>query len=990
MKKGSWLLVTLNASLCSHVGLAVAQSAAQSTTATQTSRVAAAESSGGALEEIVVTGSRIRRQDFVAESPIATISEALIAQKGPATLDNTLAAMPQFAASSGTATQAGANQQARGARANLNLRGLGIARTLVLLNGRRLQPSDPFGHAIDLNTIPNNIISSVEVISGGASAVYGSDAVAGVVNLITKKSIDGLQLDAQYGRTSRSDGQSTSVSALLGSKFADNRGEAMVSLSFFDRKPAYRDARRFYDLTGDTNAPPQGRFTPSGNNLPTQAALTTLFASYGSAAPTPGQALSINSDLTLFATGPARNLRLTESNGFGLQRGNTGFVIALTPHEAGTLSNDLRRYNAYSTFDYSLTDSTTAYAEINYTNYQATNQQRGTLNGTTPVATIPVTNPFLPADLRTVLASRPTPGASFNYSFFGDRVGPQVFNYDYQVGQLTAGLRGSLNFKDWTWDASGSSGRTTYDLNASNYVNITALQTLLNAADGGVSTCSGGFRPFEFAPISDSCRAYIARTLKETTTLSQQSAEVNFEGGIFDLPAGEARLATGLGYRSLDFTYRGDDQQTYSQVFFSRPVQNSGGEEAVKELYAEALLPILRDKPLIKSLSLNLAYRFSDYNSVGGVSAYKASADWQLVEPMRFRGGYQRAVRAPSVGELYGGGRSVSTAIGATTTGQGDPCDSTSSYRTGANAAAVRTLCINQGVPAGLVDTFRFTGTTVTTSQQGNPNLNEEIADTWTIGTVLTSSFASPLLSDLSLSVDYYSISVKGAVGFITTPVSLQRCFNADGSNQSYSQSNYFCSLLSRDANGVLSFPAEPALNLAGYRTSGIDILLDYKVGLSDLGLGNGPGRIGLSTAVSYVPKYEIQDLANRPYINYANTFGNTQIDTFTATHPKWKTQTTLSYDSNPVNVALTWTYTGAVGSATNVVTPAARVPGVESASYYDLMGRYQFGDRIELQAGIQNLFDADPPIGPTPGAADLVAYDVLGRRFSAGISARF
>lgn len=940
-------------------------------------------------QDIIVTGSRIRRKDFVAESPIVTIGSEQIGQKGPATLDNTLTTLPQFSASSGSATQAGANQQARGARANLNLRGLGIARTLVLLDGRRLQPSDPLGNAIDLNTIPNNIVGNIEVISGGASAVYGSDAVAGVVNLITKKKINGLELDAQYGQSSRDDARSVDVSALLGSSFAEDRGHAMLSLSFFDRGAAYKAKRSYFDGTGDTNAPPQGRFTPSGTNLPSQAALNALFATYGTTAPTPSQALSINRDNTLFSTGPARNLRLTAADGFGLARDGSGLVTAFTPYEAGTLLNPLRRYNAFASLDYAVTDAITAYSTISYTTYHSTNQQRGTLNGTSPVATIPVTNPFLPADLRTILASRPNPTASFSYSFFGDRVGPQVFNYDYDVGQIVLGLRGDLGVGDWTWDVSGSYGHTAYDLTASGYVNIVALQTLLNASDGGQSICAGGFRPFDFAPVSSACSTYISRTLKERTTLSQYVAEANFEGGLFDLPAGQARFAGGVDYRRNSFNFLGDDQQIFSEVYFSRPVQNSNGAQEVGEIYGELALPILRDSAIGKSLDLSLAYRYSHYSQIGGVHAYKASGDWQIFDGLRLRGGYQRAVRAPSVGELFGGGRSVSSTIGSTASGQGDPCDITSQYRTGANGTQVRALCIAQGVPAGLVDGFRFTGTTVTTSQLGNSALEAEKADTYTIGTVIKSPFKTPLLSGLTLSVDYYNISVAGAIGNITTAVSLQRCFNGDGSNPTLSQTNYFCTLLRRDANGNLNFPLEPALNLSGYRTAGIDFLVDWQLNLADLGIAQD-GRVGLTSAISYVSDYSIQTLAGGAYVNYAGTVGNTQIDTFTSTHPDWKAQTTLSYSGGPVSLALTWNYTGAVGSATNVLTPAANVRGVDAASYFDYSVKYRLNEKFELRAGMQNIFDADPPVGATPGAADLVAYDVLGRRFSVGINARF
>lgn len=962
---------------------AVAQQAA-GTEAPQTPPAGAGAAPATPVETVVVTGSRIARKDFIADSPIATVSADSIARNGPATIEVTLNQMPQFAASSGGATQSGANQQARGARANLNLRGLGVARTLVLLDGRRLQPSDPFGNAVDMNTIPSAILANVEVISGGASAVYGSDAVAGVVNLITKKKIEGIQIDAQYGATSRKDGKSVDLSVLAGGRFADGRGNSMVALSVFDRGAAYKDSRPFFDNTGDTNAPPQGRFTPSAGNLPSQAALNTLFAGYGSAAPTPTQALSINRDNTLFATAPGRNLRLSAADGFVMQPGNTGLVVALTPHDAGTILNPTRRYNGYGSWDLKIDSDLTAYASVNYTTYNASNQQRGTLNGTSPVASVPVTNPFLPADLRTVLASRPSPNANFNFSFFGDRVGPQVFNYDYQVGQLTAGLKGKVGIKNWKWDAYASTGHTNYGLSASGYVNIGALQNLLNASDGGASTCAGGYSPFSFAPVSPSCAQYLTRTLKETTTLDQHVLEATMQGSLLELPAGTLSFAAGVDARNLSYSFLGDDQQTNNEVFFSRPVSNSGGTSRVREIFVETAVPLLRELPLIEQLDLNLAYRASDYNSIGLVNAYKATLDWEVHDAVRLRGGYQRAVRAPSVGELYGGGRSVSSAIGSTASGQGDPCDVTSRYRTGANAASVAALCAAQGVPAG----YRFTGTTVTTSQQGNPGLEAETADTYTAGVVLKSPFAHPALSGATLSVDYYKINVKGAIGYMTTAVNLQSCYNGDGSNPGYSPAQFNCSELRRDANGNLSFPVEPEFNLSGYRTSGVDLNLDWKLQLARVGLGNG--RVGLNSVISYTGKYEVQNLKDQPYVNYAGTTGNTQIDTFTTSHPKWKAATAFSYGVGPLDLTLSWQYVDKMGSATNVLTPSANVAGVASVSYFDLMARFKLGRNLELRASVQNLADRAPPPGPVIGSTDMVAYDVLQRRYSVGVHASF
>lgn len=254
---------------------------------------------------IIVTGSRIARPDYVAESPILSVGSEALASRGPATLDATFNQLPQFAASN---ANSGSNP-ARQGRANANLRGLGIQRTLVLLDGRRMQPSDSLG-SIDLNTIAPGLIENIEVITGGASAVYGSDAIAGVVNVKLRRNFEGLEFDAQYGMSDRNDAEALSLSATMGGSFAGGRGRAVASIGYYDRKGTFRGSRPYFNDSGIASALIGGGVTAANSNLPTQAALNAIFSQYGAGTPARNTSIGVNPDGTLFTlSGPVLNLR---------------------------------------------------------------------------------------------------------------------------------------------------------------------------------------------------------------------------------------------------------------------------------------------------------------------------------------------------------------------------------------------------------------------------------------------------------------------------------------------------------------------------------------------------------------------------------------------------------------------------------------------------------------------------------------------------------
>jgi outer membrane receptor protein involved in Fe transport len=385
-----------------------------------------AQSEPDQVEEVVVTGSRIARKDYTAESPIVTVTADNLQRSGPASIETTLNQLPQFAANAGGTS----TSQARAGRAYANLRGLGPSRTLVLQDGRRMQPSDPLG-AIDLNTISASLVENVEVITGGASAVYGSDAIAGVVNFKLKNNFQGLALDAQYGQTEREDGEVLDLSVIMGGNFADGRGNAVLSASYMDRQRVNRGSRDFFKDGGITPVLPSGLLYADAANLPSQAALNAVFARYGVTANVPRNAtFSRNADGTLFTILPPMNYRFGDDGPYVI---TSNGQVSVSLGEAAPLQQPLERETLYGRVTYEVTDSIRTYGQFNYAHYTANQTGYGRNQAITRDVYLPVTNPFLSADVRAIAASRPNPTAPILFYFNTGRYAPDVAESTYNV-----------------------------------------------------------------------------------------------------------------------------------------------------------------------------------------------------------------------------------------------------------------------------------------------------------------------------------------------------------------------------------------------------------------------------------------------------------------------------------------------------------------------------------------------------------------------------
>ena len=956
------------------------------------------------VSDIVVTGSRIARQDYKSSSPIVTVSAEDFQATGAVTIDSLMNDMPQFTPSVSSTS----NNPSNGGQANLDLRSLGSKRTLVLMNGRRLVPSNSDG-SVDVNLIPTALIKSVETISGGASAAYGSDAVAGVANFILDDRFTGAQIDVQYGETERGDGTTESYNMTFGGSLDGGRGNLVLSLGRSTRGGIMSVDRDFSAVSGRNAVSPLGLTTFDSTNLPNQAFINGYLNCANCVTPT-GE-FGYNPNGSLFSYLGAYNFQSPGGSAYDAYH-QPGVAWAFNTGATGMLSMPLERWNAYASGRYDLTDNAELYANVLFTQYSSDAILAATpMPGPSPTYgfRIPASNPFISSDLRAFLNARPNANASFGYNKRFDAIGGRLAEDSTTVYQLTTGVRGALPFGDWRYDVSAQYGRVDNQTAQTGNVSRSAVQRLLDAPDGGRSICEGGFNPFGITTLSAQCINYVNRNSKNAKLNEQSIVEATFQGGLFDLPAGQVRAAVGVQYREDSFAFRPDSGLSQSnaivphlganglpdggmiggvEVAGFNPVNPLTGSTNSTEFFIEALVPVLADRPFVQQLDLNLAYRYSDYSTVGGVSAYKADVDWVVNDALRFRGGAQRAVRAPSIGELYGNRDISSPQIGAPTSATGapvfggDPCDIRSAYRTGANAAAVRSLCVAQGLNAAAVDSYVFNSTQIQGFVGGNVNLQEETADSWTLGAVYRPGFANPLFSRISAAVDYYSIEITDVIGSITAANQLQGCYNATGvTNATYDVNNGYCQLFTRDAStgnivnslGLLS-------NLATLQTSGVDLQLDWAFDLVDAGLPD-VGGLKFNVVVGWQESWARQDAAGGPFNERSGTIDSTNGFTF----PEWKFLSSVAYTVGDYSATARWRRVGEM----DIYRTAN---SLDAINYFDLLGTWAVTDRVVLRAGVNNLTDEDPRTW-SPGIqanTDPSTYDTLGRRYFVGLTAKF
>jgi iron complex outermembrane recepter protein len=942
------------------------------------------------VDEVVVTGSRILRRDAVAESPIVSVDAEDLTASGFTTVEHYLNTLPQVVP--GISSQS--NNPSLNGRAQIDLRGLGPTRNLVLLDGRRPMGGSNGGSVVDINTIPAALVERVEVITGGAAMTYGPDAVAGVVNFIMKKNFDGVAANTSYHLTEQGDGREWSADLTFGGTFGEDRGNAVFNVSYFNRDDLYKGARDFAAQASSTTPTlPGGSYVPGGNT-PTQDAVNGVFGP-GCATTGGGAGFGFNPDGTLFCSGVqnSANFDVVGYNGPESDIATRFYpdLFSYNFEPDNILVLPMERWSLYTNISLEVSDHFMPYVRASYTNYNALQELAATPAGGTTGFTVPVTNPFIPAQLATLLASRDnaaTTGvneALLPFQFdkrFTDLGGRTGFN-THDVWQITSGATGAISEK-WSYDVYASYGRSVLNEIQGGNVRRDRTQALLNAANGGATTCAGGLNLFGNAPISQACQDYIGLEAKNLTVSEQNVFEAVVNGNLFDLPAGTVQTAIGAAYRNLNFNFRPDSGLQPGLVAGFNQQLPVRGRLDYTDLFAEVSVPLLSELPFVKKLELIAGIRTTDNNLYGDEQTWKANLDWTINDVVRFRGGVQAAVRSPNIAELYSPRVNSFPQAGGS-----DPCNTTGAirlqYRQGPNAAQVLALCAQQSsVAAG--PNFNQPAGQFTAITGGNALLTPETADSFTAGFVVGSFSDAALLKKLSFSVDYWSIDVEDLIAAVNPVTIVQRCYNRDGLNPTYDINNEWCVQFQRDpSNGGVIGLEQFQKNQAFFKTSGIDLTTNW-------GFDAGAGSVDFRLVTTWLEKQEQQTNIDDPVNDFLGSIGSVTG----SAAPKWKGTLISSYSRENIQAQLTVrvidqmlhnlvTTGGATPSATNN-TP------VPETWYMDLSGRFDVTDSMTLRLGVNNLLDQEPRLY-TPSVqanTDPSVYDVLGRRYHIGFDVRF
>ena len=914
------------------------------------------------IEELVVTGSRISRRDADAPSPIVTLSAAAIEDSGNINLESAMNEMPQF-------TRDSSGGQGTGGRALLDLRGLGANRNLILLDGRRLPISSSSG-VVDTNLIPTGIVQNVEVITGGASAVYGSDAISGVVNFVTNRKFQGLRADLQYSNSAEGDYAGRNASAMMGGNFADGAGYAVVSLGYAKQDALWgKDRADFFALGVPSSYIGTGTMV-MGANQPSPAALSALFVTKYGTAGWPGTGnIGFNDDGSLFSqNGGARNYKGPINLAYQIVGGGVRMPVLVQ----GTSKPSVERRNVFSKFDFKVSDSVTAYGQFLMTDHTANTNSGGTLTQFGANLTIPVTNPFIPADLATLLASRANPTASFIYNGRYVMLPSKNWDENYVTQQYLGGLKGDLGVGDWTWDVYANYDNSRHNQQQNYAVFKSRVQTLFNAADGGRSICAGGFNPFGIAnatSMSTACQNYISGQTHSVESVIRENIELTVQGTMMQLPAGPLKASFTADSRQDKYAFSPDKALAEQDVEAVIAAQASRGKQKVKEVATEFAIPVFA------KVDLGAAFRYSDYDLSGGTSTYKLDATWRPLDMLMVRGGYQRAIRAPNIGELYSAATGGQVSFSPLSPPQGgDPCDVRTNARINDSSGKLRALCLATGVPSALINSYSFPTTATASVTSGNLNLKPETASTYTFGGVFTPDIGDR--SKLFVSVDYYKIDITNVISTVSGSLAINKCYNLDGSNASYSADNVYCRILRRDSAGQMDLVTLQPLNLGKLATSGFDIQANYRI-------DTGMGRFNVDTAINIVQDYKVLQLQGDPTQDWAGTIGGT------APRPELRTMTSFGWEKGVMSASLRWQHIDKMKSFSVVANPASTTPGAKSYDKFDLVGSVKVRDKYKLRAGILNLLDKGPlVVGGVAGNTDAELYDIVGRSYYVGLSA--
>jgi iron complex outermembrane recepter protein len=903
------------------------------------------------VQTVVVTGSRIRRVDLETASPVYTLDRSSIESSGVVTLGDLVQSVPSVA---GAATNPQVNNGGGTGASHIELRGLGTARTLVLLNGRRLGGLAQFSGAVDINAIPMNLIERVEVLKEGAGAIYGSDAIGGVVNFITRQDFEGFETGLDFGLSGEDDGERKAVNLSWGT--SSDRGNVILganyqqqdAISANDRDFA-RNAIYFYGsvFEGGSSRAPNGRISAPG-----PGGCTSVIRVEGTTGASPA-------DYRCFVTTGG------DADFFNFQPLN----LVLTPQERGSV---------FTSANFDLHESVEIYADVVH-NYTTSGFQIAPLpfDARSDQVIIPTNNVFNPFGIAFGGQTEPlNPNALWRMEALGNRTS----NVDATSDELALGFRGAIGRSDWTYDSYVSYSRLDQDTTVSGYM----LKPLLadafgpNFIDGTGNVVCGtpaepipGCTPVNIFNLDDPAQIAALRQISSgygtDYTYTTKIAAATFTGDVIEMPAGPLQLAVGAEYREQEGRFDTDSITealpplfNVCQLASETCSGDSGGKFDVSEIYAELFFPVLKDAPGAHALNLTLGTRYSDYSTFGDTTNSVFKVEYRPVEDLLVRGSFAEVFRAPTVNDLFG----APTADAATFN---DPCVGLTQAVVDANPNFAL-ACAN--VPRD--GSFEQPNSQVDGLLIGNATLVPEVGEVLTYGIVYDPSW----LNGLSLSVDFWDYQLDEVINQIDVNTTAEQCV-ALGTPQ-------FCGLMARFSDGQIQQIQEPALNLGTLETTGVDLGIKYRVRDTRI------GGFNISLDMTYIDKYDNVPAPGAAPVEVAGTF-----DRQYGNLAQWRGLAGFGWAYGGFNSLIVTRYIHSL----ELVDPDG-APGIQdslqvgSHTYVDVTLGYTFKENTKFQLGANNLTDKQPPIlfqnNVLNANTDVSTYDTIGRYYFVTLSHRF
>ena len=943
MKRTAILLASTTLGIVGTPSVASAQVSPATAETDQTTEDAAAVDPTDSGQDIVVTGSRVSRPGYTAPTPVTSLSSGELTKSSPSTIADALRTLPALTNTSGTQRNSGS---AGGGQSFLNLRGLGATRTLTLVDGRRFVSTNITG-SVDANLIPSALVERVDIVTGGASAAYGSDAVAGVVNFVIDTRFKGLKGSAQYGISSEGDNREFVATLTGGTRFADDRGRIVVSGEYFRNDGIAGDARRWARSGYQVITRPGAAGTAAD---PTQilAANVRLVSSYGglilngnggtAAANASFRGITFNPD------GSPRAFDFGTLTSTGTQVGGDGIDNGIIQQ----INRPLERKAVFGHATFDVTPEWNVFVQASYgdvhSDYINGPNVHNSSAAQTAFITIQRDNAFLPQAVRDQMLARGVTSLTMTRWDLED--GKTHTDNRNKTTRVVGGFAGKIG--SWSLDGYYQWGQNlnTNIVKTTNRIgNFTRAVDSVRTASGAVvcrSTLTDPtngcvpFNPFGVGAPSQAALAYVNGDSPAYIRTTQQAAAVNLSGEPFATWAGPVSLAVGAEYRRETARVRSDALSVQNGYKIGNQ-QPWSGDYDIREFYAETVVPLARDMTLLNLLEVNGAVRRTDYSTSGAVTTWKGGVTYKPVDDLRLRLTRSRDIRAPNLNELFSRGRQ--------------------------NVSSVR-------------DPFRgnILVSNVSSLTTGNAALQPEIAETLTYGGVFSPSF----IPGLQLSVDYYKLRIDGAIATVTDQIALDQCFAG---------ATDFCALSTRDASGNLTAFRSSPINYSRLETSGIDIEASYRVPMADW-IDWWRGQLTLRAVANRVNHFT----TSAPGLVTRDVAGSI-VDS----QPKWRGQAQIGYTQDTFDLTLIGRY---IGSGTyDVSRTPAQLGFRDVAPQAFLDGQIAvnipaMGKGGQLYLNVRNILNTEPRIAPLAGNLAIVTnpflYDTVGRMFRIGIRAEY